>query len=45
MPKMIDGLFEVYGLVYALDIKNPIYKVYRAFLNPNTLNTVIFDSS
>ena len=43
MPKLIDGLLEVYGLVYALDIKNPVYKVYRAFLNPDTLNTVIFD--
>ena len=45
MPNMIDGLFEVYGLVYALDIKNPIYKIYRAFLNPYTLNTIVFDPS
>lgn len=43
MPGIINGLFEVYGFVYALDVKTPIYKIYRAFLDHDTLNTVIFN--
>ena len=43
MPELIEGLLEVYGFVYALDVKVPIYKIYRAFLDPETLNTVAFD--
>jgi hypothetical protein len=43
MPGIVNGLFEVYGFVYALDVKTPIYKIYRAFLDPDTLNTVIFN--
>lgn len=43
MPGMFDGLFEVYGFVYALDVKTPVYKIYRAFIDPDTLNTVAFD--
>lgn len=43
MPNPIEGLLEVYGFVYALDVKTPVYKIYRAFLDPDTLNTVIFN--
>ena len=34
---------DVYGFVYALDVKTPIYKVYRAYLDPNTRLTRVFD--
>lgn len=43
MPNPIEGLLEVYGFVYALDVKTPVYKIYRAFLDPDTLNTVVFN--
>jgi len=43
MPNPVENLLEVYGFVYALDVKVPIYKVYKAYIDPETLNTVAFD--
>ena len=45
MPHKVNDFLEVFGLAYALDVKTPIYKIYRAYLNPETLNTVVFDPS
>lgn len=45
MPRQCDinGHKEVYGLVYALDIRNPVYKIYRGYLNKDN-NLFVFDS-
>lgn len=40
----IDEFHEVYGLVYALDIKTPVYKVYRAYINSENQNICVFDT-
>ena len=32
---------EVYGLVYALDVKTPVYKVYRAWINSKNQNMCV----
>lgn len=34
---------EVYGFVYALDVKSPMYKVYRGYINKDN-NLFVFDS-
>lgn len=41
----IDGYIETYGLVYALDARIPVYKVYRAYVNKDTHNMCVFDPS
>lgn len=39
----IDGYAETYGLIYALDARIPVYKVYRAYVNKETHNLCVFD--
>ena len=39
----IDGYAETYGLIYALDARMPVYKVYRAYVNKETHNMCVFD--
>lgn len=39
----IEGCHEVYGLIYAIDIKNPVYKIYRGYINPETQNLCVFN--
>lgn len=39
----VSGYNEVISLAYALDVKTPVYKVYRAYLNPKTKNTIVFN--
>ena len=41
----IDGYAETYGLIYALDARIPVYKVYRAYVNKETHNMCVFDPS
>lgn len=36
---------EVYGFVYALDVKTPVFKVYRAYLDPEIRLTKVFDGN
>ena len=39
----IDGYAETYGLVYTLDARVPVYKVYRAYINKETHNMCVFN--
>ena len=39
----IDGYAETYGLVYAIDARVPVYKVYRAYINKETHNMCVFN--
>lgn len=39
----IDGYAETYGLIYALDARIPVYKIYRAYVNKETHNLCVFD--
>ena len=39
----IDGYVETYGLVYAIDARVPVYKVYRAYINKETHNMCVFN--
>lgn len=41
----IDNHSEVIGLVYGLDIKKPVVKFYRGYLNQACLNMTIFNPS
>lgn len=41
----IEGYDETYGLIYSLDAKVPLYKVYRAYINHETHNMCVFDKS
>lgn len=34
---------EVIGLIYALDVRKPLYKIYRGYLNKACLNLCVFD--
>lgn len=45
MPNKYDvlGYKEVYGFIYALDIKTPVYKIYRAYINPENNNLCVFN--
>lgn len=43
MPTQIDEYNEIYTLAYSLDIRKPIYKVYRAMFNNTTNSIVAFD--
>lgn len=39
----IDDHDECYGIVYGLDVKTPVYKVYRGYLNRACTNLCVFD--
>lgn len=39
----IDHYAEVYGLVYGLDVKTPVYKIYRAYMNRNDKSLCILN--
>jgi hypothetical protein len=41
----IDNHAETYGLVYGLDAKTPVAKIYRGTLNKACLNLCVFDPS
>lgn len=41
----IDDHDEVISLLYGLDVKTPVYKVYRGYLNRACLNLTIFNPS
>ena len=45
MQSVSKGYVETYGLVYALDARIPVYKVYRAYVNKETHNMCVFDPS
>ena len=39
----IEDYNEVYGLIYAIDIKIPTYKIYRGYINSETQNLCVFN--
>lgn len=39
----IDNHQEVYGLVYGLDVRTPVYKVYKGMLNRACTNLCVFN--
>ena len=39
----IDNHDEVYGMVYGLDVRQPVYKIYRGALNRACTNLCVFD--
>lgn len=41
----IDGHDEVVGLLYGLDIRKPVYKTYRGYLNSACTNLSVFNPS
>lgn len=41
----IDNHDEVIGLLYGLDIRKPVYKTYRGYLNKACTNLSVFDAS
>lgn len=41
----IDSHDEVYGMIYGLDIRKPVYKVYRGVLNRACTNLCVFNPS
>lgn len=43
MPTQIDEYNEIYTLTYSLDIRRPIYKVYKAMFNNTTNSIIAFD--
>lgn len=43
MPTQIDEYNEIYTLAYSLDIRRPIYKVYKAMFNNTTNSIIAFD--
>lgn len=45
MPTQIDEYNEIYTLAYSLDIRRPIYKVYKAMFNNTTNSIIAFDSN
>lgn len=44
MPSEIMGYAETYNLVYGLDIKQPVYKFFKAYKDKKTDNLYVFDS-
>ena len=40
--RMVDNHAEVYGLVYGIDVKKPVVKLYRGGLNMACTNLTIF---
>ena len=43
MPSQVDEYNEIYTLAYSLDIRKPIYKIYKAMFNNTTNAIVTFD--
>lgn len=43
MPSQVDEYNEIYVLAYSLDIRKPVYKIYRAMFNNTTNAIVVFD--
>lgn len=39
----IDNHDECYGLIYGLDVKKPVYKIYRGYLNQACTNLCVFN--
>lgn len=44
MPKDIDGFAETFNLVYGLDVRQPVYKIFKAYKNRKNNNLFVFDS-
>lgn len=46
MPEKYDkfGFAETYNFVYGLDVKQPIYKIFKAYKDRKTNNLFVFDS-
>ena len=44
MPTTVNGFAETYNLVYALDVRKPVYKLFRAFKDRKTGNLFVFNS-
>lgn len=44
MPTDVSGFAETYNLVYALDVRKPVYKLFRAFKDRKTGNLFVFNS-
>lgn len=40
----IDGYAETFNLIYGLDIKQPVYKIFKAYKDRRTENLYCFDS-
>ena len=45
LPNKIEDYNETYGLIYSLDSRIPVYKVYRAYIHTKTKNLLVFDNS
>ena len=45
MPKQVGDYNEIIALTYSLDTRTPVYKIYRAYYNNNTGNTMCFNHS
>lgn len=43
LPTQVDNYNEIYALAYSLDIRKPVYKIYRAMFENTTNITVVFD--
>lgn len=43
LPTQVDNYNEIYALAYSLDIRKPVYKVYRAMFDNTTNTTVVFN--
>jgi hypothetical protein len=41
----VDNHAETYGLIYGLDVRKPVAKIYRGVLNKACLNLCVFDPS
>lgn len=46
MPEKFDkdGYAETFNLVFGLDIKQPVYKVFKAYMDRVSKNIYVFDS-
>lgn len=44
MPTTVCGFAETYNLVYALDVRKPVYKLFRAFKDRKNGNLFVFNS-
>ena len=40
-----DGYAETYNLIYALDVRKPIYKIFKAYKDRKTGNLYAFNDS
>lgn len=45
MPEKCDkaGFAETYNLVYALDVRKPVYKLFKAYKNKKSTNLYVFN--